>query len=227
MTYAKTNLMRVAGRALVSAAAVALLAGAVGATTITTGSFVTWKSSSYLSAAPSELNFMPINSWSYNTSSGIVLLPSSASTPTFTFTGVDNGTYWLGADIYSKTLSGSSDSGAYVNIAFGAPQNAFLLGFGNNSGLTYTMTLSDGEVFSTTGKLFGLSLSHGINSVSIAATGPGAQAVINDFWFGTSSLTQDQGGSGPTPTPEPATMLLIAAGGLLLVGAKRRRPAKD
>ena len=55
------------------------------ATTITTTSFTTWEGS-FITGSPTELNFYPINSTSYNTAAGITLSPSG-STLSFVFTG--------------------------------------------------------------------------------------------------------------------------------------------
>ena len=95
--------------------ALLLLVGRAEATTITTTSTTTWKSAAYITGSNSVVDFYPVLASSYNTSTGITLAPTS-STIGFTFTGSDNGAYFLAGDRYNKTLSSSTDAGAYLNI---------------------------------------------------------------------------------------------------------------
>ena len=205
--------------------ALLLVAGSAQATTITTASTTTWSSTSFISGTYYTLNFYPVSASSYNTSPGISLKPDNAST-SFAFTGYDNGSFYLAGDRYAKTLSSSTDSGAYINIGFGAPENAFLLGLNGSSSRPLTITFSDGEVFSVTSTIFGASLSHNITSLTISAAA-GSQASVSDFWYAASSLPQDsQGGTpapSPTPTPEPTTILLTLVGGMLSWAGSRKR----
>lgn len=218
------GMMRRAAKGFVKGAlASVMLASFAGATTITTTNFNTWKTATYLTGAPTELNFLAINASSYNTASGITLTGGASAA---TFAGLNSGSYSLAGDIYSKTLSGASSAGASINVAFANPQNAFLVSFANPSALQYTVTLSDGQIFNTTSRLIGFSVSHTISSLSIATT-PGNQAVLNDFYFGVSALAQDAATPTPDPgtpaaTPEPATIMLFAGGLLVMAGAKKR-----
>jgi hypothetical protein len=191
-----------------------------GATTITTTSFASWKASS-ITGSPTQLDFYPINSSSYNTAAGITLSPAGSSLP-FIFTGVDNGSYSLTGDGYGKALTGASDAGAYINIALPAGgENAFFLGVGATASTPATLTLSDGETFSITSTNFGVALSRSVSWMRLSAA-PGSQAYINDFLFGTSALPPDVVG-GPA-TPEPATVFLcLSGGGLAFAGSCRKR----
>ena len=195
----------------------------VNAATITTTSFSAWKTSSYTANSPTELNFYPINSTSYNTAAGITLSPSGSSLP-FVFTGVDNGSYSLTGDGYGKALMGTADAGAYINIALPAGgENAFFLGVGATASKPATLLLSDGETFSITSSNFGVGLSQSISWMRLSVA-PGSQAFVNDFLFATSALPQD--GMGSPSTPEPASLFLcLCGGGLVLIGCRRKRLA--
>ena len=216
--------LRVAMRLTTGALAAVVLAGAANATTITATNFNTWKTPTYQTGAPAGLNFYTIGSQNYNTAAGYTATPNGSG-PSFTFVGQDDAGYYLAGNTYSKTLTGSANSGAVINITFQNPQNAFLVSFQNS--LNYTLTLSDGQIFNTSAKIFGFSLSHTVSSLSIAST-LGTQVIINDFYFGISSLTQDAAApppgtpGSPAATPEPATVLLLAGGSLVLAGCQRR-----
>jgi hypothetical protein len=202
------------------AGSVLLLAAAhASATTITTTSFSSWKTS-FITTSPTQLNFYPINSTSYNTATGITLSPAGSSLP-FVFTGPDNGSYSLAGDPYGKALLGAADAGAYINIALPAGGgNAFFLGVGATAGAPATLMLSDGEIFSMTSTNFGVALSQSVSWMRLSAA-PGSQAFINDFLFGTSALPPDTAG-GPA-TPEPASIFLcLCGGGIVFLGSYRK-----
>jgi hypothetical protein len=200
-----------------------LLFAAVGANaaTITTTSFSDWKASD-TAGTPTQLNFYPINSTSYNTASGITLSPSGSSLP-FVFTGVDSSNYKLTGDGYGKALMGATDAGAYINIALpSGGENALFVGVGATASNPTTLLLSDGEIFSITSTNFGLALSQSVSWIRLS----GSQPFINDFLFGTSVLPQDAVG-GPT-TPEPASFFLcLCGGGLILSGCLRMHGRVD
>ncbi len=211
---------------LVTFAAAAALIGArsANATAVTTTSYSVWQTT--LTASPTEANLTAITpSTSYNTSSGLTLQAGSLG---FTFTGPDGSNYQMTGVRYNglTSLEGSSDAGAGLNVAMpGTGVNAFLLGIGSTGGTPMTLTLSDGETFSVSSGLFGISISHPISSL-LLTTSAGSQAVIEDFWYGNSNLTQDSSGNsgtgGPEPVAEVATSLMFAGGFLFLFGAWRR-----
>jgi hypothetical protein len=195
------------------------------ATAITTTSYVTWKSTMYQTGNPTELNFNTVGSSSYNTSSGITLTAIGNPAVTYIVTGPDNGAFKLtGGSFHSVTsLFGSADSGAQVKIAAPASGvSAFLLGVNTTGSTPITLTLSDSQVFSLASGLFGISISHPIDWMTLSTTA-GSQIVLSDFWYGYSALTQDQ---IVPQTPEAATVLLTL-GGLFLVFGLRRKQLLD
>jgi hypothetical protein len=208
---------------LALATGVLFAAGSMMATTITTTSYNNWKAT--LTGAPTDLNFSTVTYASYNTPSGITLSATGNPSIGFVFTGPDGSGWWLEGTAFTGHLGlgGSTDSGAGINVATpGGGENAILLSVASTSGSPLTLTLSDGESFSIGTGLFGLTLSHPITS-ALLTTSAGSQAIIDDFVFGTSSLTQDGSGNGnPPAVSEGATFILVAAGSLILIGARRR-----
>ena len=199
--------------------------GAATATTITTTNFQSWKAT--ITGSPTEADFSTVQFHSYNTSSGLNLSAVGNSSVMFDFTGPDNGGFQLSGISYNgfTSLAGGTDSGAGINVAMpGTGENAVVLSVASTSGAPLTMLLSDGESFSLSSGTFGFSVSHPITSF-LLTTSPGSQAVINDLYYGASSLTQDpaQGsGNNPAPASEGATLILMAGGSLVLVGARRK-----
>ena len=199
-----------------------LTAANAAATTITATTYNSWKTS--LSGTPTELDFSGVHLTSYNTSTGLILAAMGNSSLQFDFTGPDNGAYQLSGTTYQgiMSLEGASDTGAAINVTTpAAGENAILVSIASTSGTPLTLTLSDGESFSLSSGVFGMSISHPVTSVFITTTS-GSRAVINDFYFGTSSLTQDGGQGNQTPTPEAATLLLTVGGLSILLGARRK-----
>jgi hypothetical protein len=187
------------------------------ATTITTTTFNNWKAT--LTGSPVEADFTAVQFRNYNTSAGLVLAAIGNPSVGFTFTGPDNGSYSLTGTTYNGVtgLAGSSDAGAALQVTMPASgENAILLSIGSTSGTPLTLAFSDGETFSSNGGLLGFSISHTISWLQVTTTS-GSQAVINDFWFGNSSLAQDA-----TGVPEGRTLLLMSGGLLILAGAGRR-----
>lgn len=203
-----------------------LLTGEVCATTITTTSFSTWESSAYtVSGSQAELNFGTINdtSGNYSNSTGITLFSIPSPSIGFLFTGPDGSGYVLNGTTYNSfaALAGASDGVGVINVATPAGgENAILLGIGCTgtcAGSTpLTLTLSDGESFAISAGLFGLSISHDITWLTLSTTS-GSKAVIDDFWYATSSEAQD-----PPATIEGATAVLISGGLLLILGFRRK-----
>src|SRR5947209_9545886 len=212
---------------LLTAAVLCLATHPAKATTITSTTFSNWKTS--LTGSPSEADFTQIAYTSYNTSSGVTLSAVGNPAISFNFTGPDGANTWnlTGAKYNNFTsLEGGSDSSAAINIALpGSGENGILLGLASVLNAPINVTLSDGETFTLSSNgLLGLSISHPISWVTVATTS-GSQAVVSDLWFGASSLAQDGSGSGGgnvSSTPECATLLLIAGGLFVLIGAHRK-----
>ena len=206
------------------AAGVLFTTGQALATPVTSTTFSGWKAT--LTGAPTELDFNGVHYTTYNTSAGLTLQAVGNPALGYKFTGPDNGSYYLSGITYNGLLSlaGSSSSGADINVLTpSAGNNAILVSVGSTASTPITLTLSDNESFTlNTGGLFGMALTHPVTSLTVSTTS-GSQPVINDFWFGSSSLTQDGGGSGgASPVPEGRTAMLVAGGILVLFGAGRR-----
>ena len=210
---------------LTIAAGIFITAAQATATTITATTFPGWKSA--LTGSPTDLNFQTVSYTSYNTSLGITLAAMGNPSIGFTFTGPDGSGWALQGTSYNGYvgLAGSTDSGAAIKVTMpSGGENAILLSVASTSGTPLTLTLSDGESFTVSGGLFGMSISHTITWLSLSTTA-GSQAIIDDFLYGTSSLTQDGNGGGsqnPATTPEGATAILVAAGALILIGVRRK-----
>jgi hypothetical protein len=199
------------------------------ATSVTTTSFSSWKTT--LTGSPSEADFSVVSFTNYNTANGLTLPTIGNSSQGFVFTGPDNGAYQMTGISYNSytSLAGGSNSGAGLKVAMpGSGVNAFLLSVGSTGGTPLTLMLSDNETFALSNGLFGISISHPISSLLLTTTA-GSQAVIDDFWFGSSSLTQDPtnpggsgSGQGAAPVAEAATSLMMAGGCLLLFGVCRK-----
>jgi hypothetical protein len=212
-------------RVIVGAAAAILMGGAVaGATTLDTGCYSTtypsgcttsspyWTSASFISAGSAiELNFNPITSTepksvTLNPLSGNTSLPFVFTSSSASFNEVTSPSKGLAAPSIALTMPSGGE-------------NALWLGLGNTggSGGSLTLTLSDGETFSTPSSGgFGLSLSQPITSLTLSASS--GQAFIDDFFFATSALPQ----GNPSSAPEAATILLVSGGALILFGTRRR-----
>jgi hypothetical protein len=205
-----------------------LAAGQAGATSVTSTTFSSWKTT--LTGSPSEANFSVIQFTSYNTAAGLTLPTIGNSSVGTTVTGPDNGGYQMtGIDYQNRytSLAGSADAGAGLDISLpNGGVNAFLLSVASTGGTPLTLTLSDGETFTISSGIFGISISHSVSSL-LLTTSSGSQAVLDDFWYGTSNLTQDAssgsgGSSSPAPVAEVASSLMIAGGFLFIFGAWRR-----
>jgi hypothetical protein len=199
--------------------------GSAGATSITSTTFSSWKAT--LTGAPSEANFSVISLTSYNTAAGLTLPTIGNSSIGTTVTGPDNGQYQMSGVDYKgfTSLAGSTDSGAGLDVAMpNSGVNAFLLSVGSTGGTPLTLKLSDGETFTVQSGVWGISISHPVSSLFVT-TSAGSEAVLDDFWYGSSNMTQDPstgGSGGPAPVAEVASSLMIAGGCLFLVGVCRR-----
>jgi hypothetical protein len=218
MTHQESSFLRRSQRALTTIVLTMAGALAANATTIFSTTFNDWKAPTSISGSPTGyFTGSSVKQFSYNTAAGLTLTGAFGNA---TVTGVSGSSYVLSGDPYSQTLSGAAAAGSYINIAFQTAQNAVAVFFNNSNRMTYTVTLSDGQTFSTTGSMIGLSLSNTITGLSIATT-PGTQAVINDLLMGKSALPADAP-TAPTATPEPASILLLSGGLLVLFSCQRR-----
>jgi hypothetical protein len=198
-----------------------LTAGQAAGTTITSTTFSAWTAG--LTGTPTELDFSPIvNGRSYSNATGITLKAIGNSSIGFPITGPDNGAYKLTGFLYSshnvQSLEGGTDSTASINVATpAAGDNALFLGLATTNNTPITLTLSDGETFSSiTTAFFGLSISHPITWLTLSTT-TGSAVVVDDFYFGASNLSQDSAVS------EGATMAMCGGGLLVLLGSLRRK----
>lgn len=199
-----------------------------GATTITSSTFSGWQST--LSGSPTEANFSSIQYSSYSTSQGITLGAIGNSSLQSVITGPDGSGWSLTGMNYSGVVSleGGSDSNAQIQIALpSGGENAVLVSLATLNGNSMTLTMSDGETFTASKGLLGFSISHPISWLTVT-TVSGDRAILDDLWYGSSSLTQDGSGTGgsgsgtSSPAPEAATLLLTAGGLFVLIGAIRR-----
>jgi hypothetical protein len=91
------------------------------------------------------------------------------------------------------------------------------LGLATTGNTPVTLTLSDGESFSSISTaFFGVSISHPITWLTLTTT-TGSAVIVDDFYYGVSSLPQD------SPTSEGATMAMCGGGLLVLLGSVRRK----
>ncbi len=207
-------------RLLYVSASAAFLAAAGQATTVTTTSYTVWKTN--LTGSPIELDFTKVKTTSYSTSSGITLPPLQGPALSFVVTGPDKTGYSLTGGFYGSTVSllGASDGTGYIRVDLPASgENAVLLGVATQPSATLTVTLSDLESFTVSNGLFGLALSHNITWLTISTVN-GSKPVLDDFFFGTSNLAQDQ--INQTQSAEATTALMIGGGLLILFGARRK-----
>jgi hypothetical protein len=198
-----------------------LSAGPAVATTMTSTTFSAWTAG--LAGTPTELDFSPIvNGKSYNTAAGITLKAIGNASVGFNVTGPDNAVYKLTGLSYGthnvQSLQAGTDSTATMNVTTPpAGNNAVFLGLATTNNTPVTLTLSDGQSFSSiTTAFFGLSISHPITWLTLTTTN-GSAVILDDFYYGVSNLAQD------SATSEGATMAMCGAGLLILFGAVRSK----
>lgn len=207
-------------RFLYVSVSLAFLAAAGQANTVTTTNYNVWKTN--LTGSPTELDFTKVKTTGYNTSSGITLPPLQGPALSFVVTGPDNTGYSLAGGFYGSTVSlfGASDGTGYIRVDLpSSGENAVLLGLATQPNAALTVTLSDQESFAVSNGLFGVALSHDITWLTISTVN-GSQPVLDDFFFGTSNLSQDQ--VNQSQSAEGATALMIGGGLLILFGARRK-----
>lgn len=196
-----------------------LAAGQAAATTITSTTYAAWTAG--LTGSPTELDFSPIAlGQSYSNSTGSTLKAIGNSSIGFAFTGPDNGSYKLTGVSHNgfKSLEGGTDATASFSITTPiAGDNALFLGLATTNSTPITLTLSDGETFSSiTTAFFGVSISHPVTWLTLSTTA-GSAVIVGDFYFGASDLPQDSAVS------EGATMAMCGGGFLILFGSVRRK----
>jgi len=187
------------------------------ASTITSYNFTAWQTTVQAGSAQdvnfAGLPYISFGSSGYTTSDG------------FNITGPDGGTTNLQGLLFNgyPSLKGGSDAGAQVVVTPPSGETALVFSFGSSpSASSYTLTLSDGEIFNLASdtSLFGISVSHPITSATFAST-PGSSFVLSYIGYGTTTQTLDGDSSDPSSTPEVSTLLLIGTG-LLIMGKFRR-----
>ncbi|HEY7307354.1 MAG TPA: hypothetical protein VH601_24735 [Bryobacteraceae bacterium] len=190
------------------------------ATTVTTTSYSVWKNG--LTGNPIELDFTKVKNVSYNTATGITLLPLQGPALPFLITGPDKTGYSLVGGFYGSTVSlfGASDGTGYIRVDLpSGGENAILLSLATQPSASLTVMLSDQQIFTVSNGLFGLLLSHDITWLTISTVNH-SQPVLDDFFFGNSTLAQDQ--INQSGSAEAAPALMIGGGLLILFGARRR-----
>lgn len=212
--------MNIKAGAVLAAAIVLSIATPLRATTITSTSFSGWQSST---TGTHDANFTAIQTISYG--------PAGYTTSDgFTITGPDGAGFSLQGVTYNGYQSLQSASDAAGSLLVTTPTGGetallFLLGSNPPTSTGYTVTLSDGEVFSLAANttFFGLSVSHPITTATLQAS-PGSAVILSDVSYGTSTLPLDGGAGTPDPSavPEAATSLLLGSG-LLGIATLRKR----
>jgi hypothetical protein len=191
------------------------------ATTMTSTTLSAWTAG--LTGTPTELDFTPITiGKSYSTAAGLTLKAIGNASVGFNVTGPDNGGYKLTGFSYGthnfQSLIAGNDSTAVMNVTTpSAGNNGIFLGLATTNNTPITLTLSDGQSFSSiTTAFFGLSISHPITWLTLRTTN-GSAIVLDDFYYGVSNLAQE------SATSEGATAAMCGAGLLILFGAVRSR----
>jgi hypothetical protein len=196
---------------------VALLAGLPATcTTITTTSYSTWSSSSYITGSTTLVDLTSLQAGlNYSNAAGY-------TSNGFNFTGPDGASYVLTsayeANVNSNGLLGAADGTGAIEVTMpGSGNNAFFFDaqcITCSGGLT--LTLSDGETFSMSNGQLGLSISHDVTWFKLT-TSSGTRPFLEYVYFGTSALPQDA-----PPAKEAATFVLIGGGLLVVSGIGRR-----
>lgn len=195
--------------------AAGLCAGVAGATTIDTGT--DWQNWEIVAGSRAEVDTLPTSS-PWTTSEGFVF-----STP-------DNNVINMPVSL-GTTKSGLTTNDGEIDIATPAGgETAMLLDVGlwNGSWVIATGTVDveiDGQTFSSVPYgSFWFSSSAPISSVAVLSSTAGDQPFVHALSYAISSLPPDvgTGTTNPSPIPEPAPILLVSAGGLILFGTRRR-----
>jgi hypothetical protein len=202
-------------QALGATLGVAFLAGAfqAAATTITTTSYSTWNSSTYITGSTSVVDLTTLQAGlNYSNAMGY-------TSQGFNFTGPDGASYILTSQTEGSVtgLLGASDGTGAIDVTMpGSGNSAFLFDAQCITCSGLTLTLSDGETFTISNNQFGVSISHPITWFKLN-TNSGTRPFLEYVYFGTSALPQDA-----PQTKEAATLVLIGGGLLTLAGIGRR-----
>ncbi|MGH9440393.1 MAG: PEP-CTERM sorting domain-containing protein [Terriglobia bacterium] len=192
--------------------AAGLCAGMAGATTIDTGT--DWHTWEITAGSKKDVNALPTGR-PWTTSEGFVFSTPDNNVSNMPFFG---------------SQSGLTTGDGEIDVAPPAgAQTAMLLNLGvwNGNYVVGAATVDvkiDGQTFpSVPSGDFWFSSSAPITSVAVLSSTAGDEPFIHAISYAVSSLPQDTGTGGNTsPIPEPATFLLVAAGGLIFLGARRR-----
>jgi hypothetical protein len=201
---------------------VALLVGFLGATfeaaatTITTTSYSTWDTSTYITGSTTLVDLTTLEAGiNYSNAMGY-------TSEGFNFTGPDGASYVLSSQKEGSYtgLLGASDGTGVIEVAMpNSGNSAVLFDATCISCGTLSLTLSDGETFTVSNGQFGMSISHPITWFELGDS-LGYRPFLEYVYFGTSSLPQD---SQVSAANEAATPVLLGGGLALLAGAVRKR----
>ncbi len=191
------------------------------ATTITTTSYSTWDTSTYITGITGQIDLTSLETGlNYSTVAGY-------SSSGYTVIGPDGSSYYLkNVNINQGThhwgLEDNSDGNGMLQVDIpGSGANAFLFDtYCVNCGASAVkVTLSDGETFTVSNGQFGVSISHDVTWFDLSASS-GANAFLDYAYFGNSSLAQDD---APAAANEAATPVLVGGGLMVLLGAGRKK----
>lgn len=191
--------------------AVGLCTGPAGATTITSlQSGQTWSGNI---VAGSEVDPSLTNSSPWNTGGFVFSSPNG----NVSYAAIGGSTYGLttnGGEIDIATPSGGETA---LLLNFGIYNTNYN---GRDYGASLALALSDGETFTSGNGIFWFSSSAPITSLKVTSSkSAGDEPFVLQLAYAASNLPSDTGNPGGTsPVPEPATILLVSGGALVLFG---------
>jgi len=144
----------------------------------------------------------------------------------------------LESPIYNLPANPSFLPYIQVNLPTGTTAFSALLGTVSPNGLTYQITLSDGEIFTTSTSarpaltFFGITADSPVTWADFTIVDPGTfsggYGVLTDFQFGTANDTGGGGGGGggggSGDAPEACTMIMIGSGLVALRTFRKHLP---
>ncbi|HEX7361589.1 MAG TPA: PEP-CTERM sorting domain-containing protein [Bryobacteraceae bacterium] len=194
--------------------AAGLCAGVAGATTIDTGTDnASWLTA--ISGTQTDTTLPTSSPWT--TTDGFSFTAPNSTVRQTGLTGSNSGLTTNGAKL-EITMPNGGETAILLNLGLFA-------GYYVDRSNTVNIELSDGEQFSSAGNfnpIFWFSSSGPITSITISSDIPNEQPFIASLSYATSILATSGTGGTTSPIPEPATFLLVAAGGLIFLGARRR-----